>query len=61
MKTFLLFACLIAGASALDNLVALAESLGAKTLVKLAGEAGLADTLSNGGKIYMFVFYSELM
>lgn len=35
-----------------DNLVKLAEKLGAKTLVQFVTEAGLADTLANGGRIF---------
>ena len=43
------FACLLAAATA-DNLVQLATKLGANTLVKLVTDAGLAGTLSTGGK-----------
>lgn len=46
------FACCL-GVPALgqgENLVQLAEKLGAKTLVQFVQDAGLADTLANGGR-----------
>jgi len=44
---------LVAAASA-ANIVELAKSLGANTLVKLVADAGLADTLANGGPFTVF-------
>ena len=50
MKTFLLVCCLVVSAVSAENIVELAERLGAKTLVSLVKEAGLANTLATGGK-----------
>jgi hypothetical protein len=46
---FAIFACLAIPALGQDNIVQLATKLGAKTLVQLVTDAGLADTLSTGG------------
>ncbi|CAG2194544.1 Uncharacterized protein sll1483 [Mytilus edulis] len=50
---FGLIACLAIPALG-DNLVQLATKLGAKTLVEFVTEAGLADTLANGGPFTVF-------
>ncbi|XP_052106647.1 protein sll1483-like [Mytilus californianus] len=50
---FGLLACLAIPALG-DNLVQLATKLGAKTLVEFVTEAGLADTLANGGPFTVF-------
>lgn len=55
MRTFLLVLCVAASAFAADNLVQLAEKLGAKTLVQLVTEAGLADTLATGGRASIYL------
>jgi len=47
-------ACLVAAVSAQDNIVELATKLGAKTLVSLVQQAGLADTLATGGPFTVF-------
>ncbi|CAC5394107.1 transforming growth factor-beta-induced protein ig-h3-like [Mytilus californianus] len=52
---FGLLACLaIPALGQTDNLVQLATKLGAKTLVQFVTEAGLADTLANGGPFTVF-------
>jgi transforming growth factor-beta-induced protein len=53
MKIVCLVLGLVAAASA-ANIVDLAKSLGANTLVTLVGEAGLASTLANGGPFTVF-------
>lgn len=55
MKVAIFAVCLIAAVSAQDeNIVKLAERLGAKTLVELVTKAGLADTLATGGPFTVF-------
>jgi len=54
MKVLCIVACLVALCSAQDNLVQLATKLGAKTLVKLVTDAGLASTLATGGPFTVF-------
>lgn len=53
MKIVCIVLGLVAAASA-ANIVELAESLGANTLVTLVKDAGLADTLANGGPFTVF-------
>ena len=58
MKLFVVAAfCLIAKASCQGNLVDVAKTLGATTLLELATDAGLANTLATGGKnVKLFCF-----
>ncbi|KAL4217892.1 hypothetical protein ACF0H5_020671 [Mactra antiquata] len=53
MKTLCFVLGLVAAVSA-GNIVELATQLGAKTLVKLVTDAGLADTLATGGPFTVF-------
>jgi len=55
MKLAIIAVCLIAAVSAQqENIVQLAEKLGAKTLVSLVQKAGLANTLATGGPFTVF-------
>lgn len=57
MQSLILIAVLCIAAPVFSqegNLVQLAEKLGAKTLVSLVTDAGLADTLANGGPFTVF-------
>ncbi|XP_062585660.1 periostin-like isoform X3 [Saccostrea cucullata] len=52
---FLVLLCLVASAVCQQgNIVQVAQQLGATTLLELATEAGLADTLANGGPFTVF-------
>lgn len=60
MKIVCLVLGLVAAASA-ANIVELAESLGANTLVALVKDAGLASTLADGGKRLLLYLYLGLL
>lgn len=54
MKAVVVF-CLIGLAVCQEgNIVQVAQKLGATTLLQFATEAGLADTLANGGKYLVY-------
>ena len=54
MKVFICSILCLASAASAANLVELAKSLGANTLVELVTEAGLASTLASGGIFILF-------
>merc|ERR1712179_113674 len=54
MKVAAFLVCLVAAVSAQDDIVQLAEKLGANTLVSLVEKAGLKETLKTGGPFTVF-------
>merc|ERR1712076_93557 len=54
MKVAAFLMCLVAAVSAQDDIVQLAEKLGANTLVSLVEKAGLKETLKTGGPFTVF-------
>ena len=64
IKLSLFYTALVSCGCLCDNLVQLAEKLGANTLVQFVKDAGLADTLANGGiyklKMNSFLIFTNI-